>query len=78
MKAVVDMADGSSITCETDYIGSMYAYPSKEFLREKFLDQFRAFGRLPENVGQKIIELAGRVEQLDDMREFTELLVLKA
>lgn len=78
MKAMVEMADGSAIECEEDYIGSMYAYPSKEFLREKFLDQFRAFGRLPESVGQKLIELAGRVEQLEDMREYTELLVLKA
>ena len=55
----------------------MYAYPGKEFIREKFLDQFRAFGKLPESVGRKIIELAGRIERLDDMREYTQLLVLK-
>ena len=48
-----------------------------EFLLKKFWDQFNAFGKLPRANGEKIIELAGRIETLSDMREFTELLTLK-
>ena len=55
----------------------MYEYPSKEFIRDKFLSQFNDFGKLPAATAQKIIELCGKVELLPDMRELTELLVLK-
>ena len=77
MKLVVELADGSSLTAEADYAAAMYAYPGKDFLRDKFLSQFNDFGKLPASVADKIIELCARVETLPDMRELTELLVLK-
>lgn len=77
MKAVVELKDGTVLEQELDYTAAMYEYPTKEFLLEKFWDQFDTFGKLPKSVGEKIIELAGKVDQLSDMREFTELLVLK-
>ena len=77
MKLVVDMADGGSLESEADYAAAMYAYPSKEFIKEKFLSQFHDFGKLPESYADKIIELCARVEELPDLRELTELLVLK-
>ena len=77
MKAVVDMTDGSSLTAEADYSAAMYDYPSKEFLEAKFMDQFNTFGKLPKANAEKIIELCAKVEELPDLRELTELLVLK-
>ena len=77
MKLVVDMKDGSTLQAEADYAAAMYEYPSKEFIRDKFLSQFNDFGKLPAATAQKIIELCGKVELLPDMRELTELLVLK-
>jgi 2-methylcitrate dehydratase PrpD len=55
---------------------AMHAYPSQEFLVEKFMDQFNAFGKIPKINAQKIIDLALNIEKIKDMREYTELLVL--
>jgi hypothetical protein len=38
------------------------------------MDQFIAYGKLPAANAEKIIELADRIEEVEDMREFTELL----
>ena len=54
----------------------MHDYPSREFLLQKFWGQFNAFGKLPRSVGEKIVELAGKIETLSDMREYTQLLTL--
>lgn len=77
MKVIVEMKDGKSYEDMEDYGGSMHDYPSKEFLIQKFWDQFNAYGKLPKSVGEKIVELAGKIETLSDMREYTELLTLK-
>ena len=77
LKAQVEMTDGRVFEAEEDFVGSMFAYPSREFLEKKFWDQFHAFGRLPESTGRKIIELAGRIDTLEDMREYTSLLTVK-
>ena len=76
MKMVVEMNDGNVFEDVEDYASSMHDYPTKEFLEAKFWDQFDAFGKLPKSTGEKIIELAGKIETLEDMREYTELLVL--
>ncbi|MBR5931067.1 MAG: MmgE/PrpD family protein [Lachnospiraceae bacterium] len=76
MKLVVEMKDGKVFEDIQDYAASMHAYPEKDFLVAKFWDQFNAFGKLPKATGEKIIELADRIEELDDMREYTDLLVL--
>ena len=55
---------------------AMHAYPTREFLIGKFMDQFNAFGKIPAAKADKIIELALNIEKVKDMREYTELLVL--
>lgn len=75
-KARVTMKDGRSFEAEVDFIEEMFRYPTKQFLKEKFWDQFNAFGRLPRATGEKIIELAERIDTLADMREYTELLTI--
>ncbi|HEX2964634.1 MAG TPA: MmgE/PrpD family protein [Syntrophorhabdaceae bacterium] len=55
---------------------AMHTYPDSEFLIRKFTDQFEAFGKLPKNRCEKIVNLAFNIENVKDMREYTELLVL--
>jgi hypothetical protein len=52
-------------------------YPTKQELLDKFWNQFEAFGRLPRKNGEKIIALASRIDEVEDMREFTEALYVK-
>ena len=66
IKATVEMKNGRCFEAERDYTAAMRDYPTKEFLQEKFWDQFNAFGKLPRSV-----------EELSDVREYTQLLVLQ-
>jgi len=75
-KAQAEMTDGRVFEAEIDFVGAMFEYPTREFLLKKFWDQFNAFGKLPKSQGEKIIELADRIETLTDMREYTELLTI--
>ena len=77
MKVIVEMADGAVYEDIQDYGGSMHDYPTREFLLGKFWDQFNTFGKLPKAVGDKIVELAAKIETLEDLREYTQLLTLK-
>jgi 2-methylcitrate dehydratase PrpD len=77
MKVVVEMKDGQVFEEIKDYNIAMSTYPAKEFLEKKFWDQFNAFGKLPKSFGEEIIRLAGKIETLPDMREYTQLLTLK-
>ncbi len=70
----VELYDGRVFKAEQDFVGAMFAYPTKEDIEAKFWDQFNAFGKLPKATGEKIVELAGKIDTLADMREFTELL----
>lgn len=74
----VETTDGCTLTEKANYAAAMRDYPTREFLRAKFWSQFRAFGRLPNSVGEEIIRLSERIEALSDMREFTRLLTLEA
>lgn len=74
MKVMVEMKDGSIYEAMEDYGASMHDYPSREFLIDKFWSQFNACGTFPKSVGEKIINLASRIETLNDMREYTQLL----
>lgn len=76
VKVVADMTDGRSFEAIADYGGSMHAYPSREFIENKFRAQFTAFGKLPASVADQIIALDKKIETLPDMREYTELLSL--
>jgi len=77
MKVTAEMTDGRVFEAVCHYSASMHEYPTREFVENKFRAQFRAFGQLPESVADKIIELDSRIETLSDMREYTELLMLK-
>lgn len=77
IKTVVEMKDGKVFEASADFISSMFEYPSQEIIRGKFWSQFNAFGKLPRSVGEKIIETAGKIETVSDMREYTQLLTLK-
>lgn len=76
MRVIVEMHDGRSFEHTEDFEGSKHAYPSREFLEKKFWDQYNAWGKGSRAAGEKIIELAGKIETLDDMREYTSLLTL--
>jgi 2-methylcitrate dehydratase PrpD len=76
MRVAVEMKDGRKFEAVEEYSASMHEYPTKAFLLAKFWDQFDTFGKLPHSAGEKIIELAGRIEELSDMREYTSLLTL--
>jgi hypothetical protein len=76
MKVSVVMRDGKTLDAEEDFM-AMQNYPSKQVLEDKFWDQFNTFGRLPRRNGEKLIQLASRIEELKDMREYTELLCVR-
>ena len=76
MRVRVIMTSGDVFENTQELGEAMHAYPTREFLIEKFMDQFNAFGRLPKAKADKIIDLALKVETIKDMREYTELLVL--
>ncbi|MGI6326045.1 MAG: MmgE/PrpD family protein [Saccharofermentanales bacterium] len=76
IKVVAEMHDGRVFTAEENFM-VMERYPTQEELVDKFWGQFNAFGKLPKSNGEKIIELASRIEELSDVREYTELLYIK-
>jgi 2-methylcitrate dehydratase PrpD len=76
MRVRVTMKKGDIYEHTQDYEEAIQAYPTREFLIEKFMDQFNAFGKLPGKNAEKIINLALNIEKIKDMREYTELLVL--
>jgi len=76
MRVRVTMKNGDVYEHTQDAGEAMHAYPTREFLVEKFMEQFNAFGKLPKKNADKIIDLAFNIEKIKDMREYTELLVL--
>ena len=74
LKVVVEMTDGREFVSLEDYAGSMHEYPTHEFLVEKFKSQAGVSGIMNKAKIERLIELAGKIETLDDMREYTELL----
>ncbi len=74
LKVVVEMEDGREFVSQMDYDGSMHEYPTHEFLVGKFKSQAEVSGVMNKSKIEKVIDLAGRIETLDDMREYTELL----
>jgi len=76
MRVRVTMKNGDVYEHTQDAGEAMHAYPTREFLVEKFISQFNTFGKLPKKNADKIIDLALGIEKIKDMREYTELLVL--
>ena len=76
MKVVAEMQDGRILQAEENFM-VMERYPTPEELKAKFWAQFDAFGQLPRQNGEEIIRLAARIEELKDVREYTELLQVK-
>ena len=73
VKVVAEMKDGRSFEAEEHFM-IMEDYPSREVIIAKFMDQFDAYGKLPASHADKIIDMASRIEEIGDIREFTELL----
>jgi hypothetical protein len=76
-KATVEMKDGRVFEEIQDYNAAFASYPERDVILGKFWDQFNTFGKLQKSTGEKIIELAEKIETLADMREYTELLSVK-
>lgn len=76
LRVEVEMFDGRIFSSEMDYSKSMHEYPSHEFLVEKFKAQAEASGIMNSAKIEKIIELAGKLEEIEDLREYTELISL--
>ncbi len=76
MRVRVTMNNGDVYEHTQDRGEAMHTYPTKEFLVAKFMDQFDAFGKLPRANAEKIIDLAFNIENVADMREYTQLLTL--
>ena len=76
MKVSAVMKDGRTIEAEEDFM-VMEKYPSKQELLDKFWDQFNTFGKLPRGTGEKLVELVNKIDEVEDMREYTQLIVVK-
>ena len=76
MRVSVTTTKGDVYEYTQDSGEAMHSYPTKEFLVGKFMDQFAAFGKMPKAKADKIIELAFNIENVSDMREYTQLLTL--
>lgn len=74
MRVVVEMKDGTSFEASEKFF-IMERPLTDEMLIEKFMNQFEAYGKLPKANAEKIIELSGKIEELDNMKEFTSLFV---
>ena len=76
MRVRVTTTNGDVFEYTQDSGEASHAYPTREFLIQKFTDQFNAFGKLPKNRAEKIVELALNIEKVTDMREYTQLLIV--
>jgi 2-methylcitrate dehydratase PrpD len=54
---------------------SMHEYPTREEILAKFWDQVDAFHSISKAKAQKIVDMVERLEDVKEMREFTELLM---
>jgi 2-methylcitrate dehydratase PrpD len=76
MRVRVTMNNGDMYEATQDAADAMHSYPTREFLVGKFMDQVNVFGKIPKAKARKIIDLALNVENVRDMREYTELLMV--
>lgn len=54
---------------------TMHNYPTKEELESKFWDQVNAFNNVSESTGKKLLDMIEKIEDVENMKEFTELLM---
>ncbi|MGN1016807.1 MAG: hypothetical protein ACI4PL_07395 [Faecousia sp.] len=54
---------------------SMHNYPTREQLLAKYWDQINAYDLISHSKAEKLIQLVDRLEELDDIRQITDLLV---
>ncbi len=54
---------------------SMHDYPTREQLLNKYWDQVNAYGLITQENARKIIDLIDRLEEVEDMRQITDLLL---
>ena len=53
----------------------MHNYPTREQFLAKYWDQVDAYGLIKHSAAEKLIELVNHLEDIEDMREITDLLV---
>ena len=73
VRVTAEMRDGTVLEAEENFM-IMEEYPAREVIVAKFMDQFDSYGKLPASHAEKIIDMAEHIEDIEDMREFTELL----
>ncbi|MBR2781297.1 MAG: MmgE/PrpD family protein [Eubacteriaceae bacterium] len=73
VRVAAEMKDGTVMEAEENFM-IMEEYPAREVIVAKFMDQFDSYGKLPASHAEKIIDMAEHIEDIEDMREFTELL----
>lgn len=75
IRVTVTTRDGAKhIATKTSDDFSMHDYPTREQLLDKYWSQINAYGLLAHSAAEKCIELVDRLEDLQDMRELTDLL----
>ncbi len=76
IRAAVSEKDGTKhIVTKTSLDFDMHNYPSREQLLSKYWDQINSYGLLTHAKAGKVIDLIDRLEDIDDMREITNLLI---
>lgn len=76
IRVTITTKDGKVYTANkssTDF--NMHTYPTREQLLAKYWDQVNAYGLLKKENAEKLIELVDRLEEIEDMRCITNLLL---
>jgi 2-methylcitrate dehydratase PrpD len=72
---IVEKDGTKHVATKTSLDFDMHNYPTREQLLGKYWDQINAYGLLTHAKAQKVIELIDNLEELNDLRELTTLLV---
>lgn len=76
IRVTVTTKDGQRyVTHKNSRDFSMHNYPTREQLLAKYWDQINAYDLISHSKAQELIRLVDRLEELDDIREITDLLV---
>ena len=76
IRVTITTKDGKTYSVNkssTDF--NMHTYPTREQLLDKFWDQVNTYGLLSKAAAEKCIGLVDHLEDLEDMRELTDLLI---
>lgn len=78
IRVTITTKDGQKYTIQKSSADfNMHTYPTREQLLAKYWDQVNGGGLLKRENAEKLIALTDRLEELEDMREITDLLLLE-